>query len=151
MFGVDLNFKDSSLDEMKLYGMAQEIVYKDTDERDEKVGKVWEKFLSSQGFSSLKEAQNIYVIYSDYKKDSLNCFIGVDSKEPVSGFAPRIIGKSNYFFSTLNYSPKIKLKEIWKEIDSKKLKRNFKRDIEVYSISDLPKTEYKIKVYLSKK
>lgn len=151
MLGAQLNFKETSLKEMKLQGIEQKISYKNNDERDEHIGKLWEEFLSSTAFSSAKDFKKIYVVYTNYKKGSLRCFIGIDSSKKVTGFLTKNIKNSNYYFADLNYTPKVKIKDIWKEIDSKKLKRDFKKDIEVYNVDDLAKSNYIIKIYLSKK
>ena len=60
MFSLDLTFKNVSLNEFKLYGMSERIVYKNKKQRDEKIAKVWEKFLSSESFSKHRKSRKYF-------------------------------------------------------------------------------------------
>ena len=62
-----------------------------------------------------------------------------------------VVVKSKYNKTILNYNPSLKINDIWDEINEKKLKRDYRVDMEEYRIEDLAKTSYKINIYLSKK
>jgi len=151
MFGVELNFKDVTLDEFKLYGMNTKIVYKNKKQRDEKIAKIWEKFLGSKSFLKVEDIEKIFVVYSDYKKDSFDCYIGVKSSKAIGDFKLRTVSKSKYNKTILDYNPSVKINDVWDQINEKKLKRDFKIDMEEYNMEDLVKSSYKINIYLSKK
>jgi len=150
IFGVELNFKDVTLDKIKLSGMSEQIVYKNKKQRDEKIANFWDEFLNSKGLTKIENSKKIFVLYSDYKKNSFECFIGIESSKEIHGFKSRVVSESKYNKAILNYNPSVKINDIWDQINELKLKRNFKIDIEEYNIQDLAKREYKINLYLSK-
>lgn len=147
---VELDFKKSSLEEFKLEGLSSKIVYKDKVDRDLQIAKLWEKFFSSKSFDIKKSIdKKLYVVYSNYKKNSFDCFIGVKSKEQIKGFTSKTINKSNYQKGLLKYENNMNVSKVWDDIQAKKLSRNFKTDIEQYELIDLQKSSYFINIYLS--
>lgn len=151
-WAIEMDFKEAKLNNFELQGYKSNIIYKDKEERNEKIAKLWEKFLTSS-FSILNKSIDgeLYVIYSDYKKNAFNCFIGIKLKEKVKKFETKMIKKSAYQQTILKYKTGMKLDSVWDKIQKLKIKRNFKTDIERHKIDDILKDKYNINIYLSSK
>ena len=149
---LEFNFKPTSLNEFTIKGFNKNIVYKTKEDRDNQIGKLWEKIFSSNDFSIKKSKdKKLYVIYTQYKKNSFNCFIGIKSNQKINNFQEKTIKESKYQRGILKYKQSIKMSDIWDEIQKEKVNRNFQVDIEEYSLFDLTKDNYDVTIYLSSK
>lgn len=151
-FSAKFDFKDSLLPEFQLQGLSSYIVYKDKEHRDLQIARLWEKFLSSRDFNSKKSTdKKLYVVYTNYKANSFECFIGIKSKDHIFDSELKIIPKSNYKKTILEYKKGMNISDIWDEMQEKKINRDFKTDIEQYDIKDIAKDKQFISIYLSTK
>jgi len=149
---VEIDLKKTSLNEFDLQGFQEKIVYKNKEDRDMKIAKLWEKFLSSKEFSVKKSSdKKLYVTYSNYKQNSFDCFIGIKSKIDIKGFSKKEIKESKYQRGILKYKPTLDISKVWDDILKQKINRNFKLDMEEYNLIDLTKKKYEITIYLSTK
>ena len=149
---IEFNFKQTALDEFNLKGFSSNIVYKTKEDRDNQIAKLWEKILSSNDFSVKKSKdKKLYVVYTNYKKNSFDCFIGIKSDKKIDSFQEKKIKDSKYQRGILKYEQNLNMSEIWDEIQKKKINRNFKTDIEEYRLFDLSKSKYDVTIYLSSK
>ena len=148
---IEFDFTKRNLDKFNLHGLSSNIIYKNKSDRDKQIEKLWDKFLNSK-FYDLKtsEDKKIYVVYSNYKSNSFDCFIGIKAKKKLSQSVQKMIPRSNYFTTILKYTKDMDMTTTWDEIQKQKLKRNYKFDIEQYSIMDLQKSKYFINIYLSR-
>ncbi len=151
VFATEFNFKDVSLDEFKIYGISKNIEYKSKEHRDILILGLWEEFFNSKAFVKSKSKDVLMVIYTGYKKNSFDCFIGVKSQREILGVDEKIVKKTKFNKTSIAYNKEIKMNQLWDEINKMKIKRDFKMDIEEYLISDLIKPSYNFNVYLSKK
>lgn len=149
---LEFNFKQTALDEFEVKGFSAAIVYKTKEDRDNQIAKLWEKMFSSNDFS-VKKSKNkkLYVIYTNYKKNSFDCFIGIKSDLKIKNFESKLIKDSKYQRGILKYEQNLNMSDIWDEIQKEKVNRNFKTDIEEYKLFDLSKSKYDVTIYLSSK
>lgn len=151
-FSAKFDFKDALLPEFQIKGFFSHIVYKDKEHRDMQIARLWEKFLSSRDFNEKNSLdKKIYVVYSNYKANAFNCFIGIKTKSHIFDSELKIIPKSNYKKTILNYEKGMNVSDIWDEMQKEKINRNFKTDIEQYDMKDIIKDKQFIKIYLSTK
>ena len=152
MNAVEIDFKPTALDEFELQGFQEKIIYKNKEERDNKIAQVWEKFFSSKDFSFKKSKdKKLYVTYFNYKQNSFDCFIGIKSKEEIKNFEKKTIKEAKYQRGILKYEPNLNISEVWDDILKQKINRDFKIDMEEYNLIDLTKRNYEITIYLSTK
>lgn len=152
VFAIELDFKKTALDEFKIYGYSSKIIYKNKTDRDIQIARLWDRFLNSKDLKiGRNENKKIYVVYSNYKANSFDCFIGLKSKENILNSKEKTIPKSKYQKSILNYKKNMDMSTIWDDIQKKKLDRDFKADIEEYDLLDLQKESYFVNIYLSRK
>ena len=151
-FSLELKFSDTAMPEFKLYGMTANVTYKTKEERNTKIAQLWENFLSSK-FLDLKQSEDkkLYVVYTNYKSNAFDCFIGIKSIKPLNRFDSKRVAASKYSTALIDYTNNLNIESIWDDINQQKIKRNFKTDIETYQIDDLAKKRYFIKIFLSKK
>ena len=148
---IDFNFKEKNLDKFDIQGFSSKVIYKNKIDRDRQIGNLWDKFLNSKLFDLKKsEDKKLYVVYSNYKSNSFDCFIGIKPKGKLLKSEQKMIPKSDYFTTTLNYKKDMNMSSTWDDILKQKLKRNYKLDIEQYAIIDLQKNNYLINIYLSR-
>lgn len=149
---IEFNFKQTALDEFEVKGFGTAIVYKTKEDRDNQIAKLWEKLFSSNDFSVKKSKdKKLYVVYTNYKKNSFDCFIGIKSDKQIDSFQEKKIQNSKYQRGILKYEQSLNMSEIWDEIQKEKINRNFKTDIEEYRLFDLTKNKYDVTIYLSTK
>jgi len=151
-FSMEFDFKKTSLDKFEIKGFDAKIVYKNKIDRDLQIGKLWDKFLSSKDFDVDKSTdKKLYVVYSNYKANSFDCFIGIKSEKNILNSKLKIVPKSNYLNTIIKYRKNMNLSEVWDHMQKEKINRDFKVDIEQYDMQDLKKSSYFINIYLSTK
>lgn len=151
-FAIEMSFDKTQLPKFKLQGISSKIIYKSKADRDFEIGRLWTKFLNSKEFDIKKSTdKKLYVTYSNYKTNSFDCFIGFKTKSHVNDLKTKLITNSNYQKSILKYEKNMNMSNLWDEIEKKKLKRNFKIDIEEYDLLELQKNSYFVNIYLSTK
>ena len=150
VFALNFDFVQAKLDKFTIQGFEKKIVYKNKHHRDEQIAKLWEKFLTSKTLNlKLAEDDKIYVFYTNYKANSFDCFIGIESKIDINNFEKRVIKKSSYKKAIIKYSNKINMSELWDDIQKQKIKRDFKQDLEIYNVNDISKRTFFLNIYLS--
>lgn len=151
-FSLELKFEKTKLNEFKIEGIDQLIFYKSKEERNEKIARLWAKFLGSKTFNlDNSRDKRLYVVYSKARANSIRVFIGTKVKKHQEEYKSLIVQSSHYQKALLEYKQDMDLDDIWEEVDKLKLSRNFKTDMEIYKIRDLNKKSYNITLLLSSK
>ncbi len=151
VFAAQLNFKDVTLDEFELYGVSKKIGFKSKEQRDMLIVNLWEEFFNSKAFRNAKNDDKVIVVYSNYQRNTFDCFIGLKTEAKIPGVRAMLIPKTNFNKTTITYTKSLDLDKLWSDINKIRIKRDFKMDMEEYLISDLMKPSYKFNIYLSKK
>lgn len=149
---LEFNFKKTELNEFEIKGFKSHIEYKTKKDRDTQIARLWEKMFSSKEFSLDKSKdKKLYVIYSNYKKNAFDCFIGIKSDLKIEDFDTKNVKESKYQRGILKYEKDLNMSDVWDEIQKVQLDRDFKTDIEEYRLTDLVKDKYDVTIYLSSK
>ena len=151
-YGNEYTFKEVVLDELELQGISSEITFKSKTNRDLKMAQQWANLMKLNDYKTSNISDNrIYAIYTNQKKDSFNYFVGFKSKIENKELKKIKVNSSTYQNTVIDFNENSNMSDIWDNISSQKLKRDFKTDIEIYNVKDLSKKSYKIDIYLSSK